>query len=403
MADKNRTVHRIPVSASMAGRYRKGYPLLERELLGRELPQGDLFDLVDPQGHFVARGYLGNQNRGAGWVLIRDAGTFPDRDMFRLRILAAAEGRKRFFESQDLTGCFRLFNGEGDGIGGLTLDWYGGFLLISWYSEGILSFRNEVLEALKELPGVRGVYQKFRFGPVPEGFREGLVLGEPGGFPILMKENGVNLSVHLDDGPMTGFFPDQRDVRQAVRERFSRGRRVLNAFSYTGAFSVFAALGGATGTVSVDLARRSLEMTRTNFLANGIDPQGQEIVVEDIFRYLRYAGKKGLRFGLIILDPPSFARSGKKTFSVQKDFSGLMGQALELLEPEGILIASSNSARLSRSRMESMLRQAADDTGTSGSLLEVFRLPEDYRTDPAYPEGNYLKVLVWEKSREDGK
>ena len=102
-------------------------------------------------------------------------------------------------------------------------------------------------------------------------------------------------------------------------------------------------------------------------------------------------------------DTPSFARSGKKTFSVQKDFSGLMGQALTLLEPEGILIVSSNSARLSRSRMESMLRQAADDTGTSGSLLEVFRLPEDYRTDPAYPEGNYLKVLVWEKSREAGK
>jgi len=403
MAAENRTIHRIPVSISMAGRYRKGYPLLERELLSCELPQGDLFDLVDPQGRFVARGYLGNQNRGAGWVLTRDPREVPDRKMFRQRILAAADHRRVFLENRAHTGCFRLFNGEGDGIGGLTLDWYGGFVLISWYSEGILTFGDAVLEALAELPGITGVYQKFRFDPVPSGLREGLVLGSPGEFPLLMKENGVNLSVHLDDGPMTGFFPDQRDVRNAVRERYSRGRRVLNAFSYTGAFSVFAALGGAAGTVSVDLARRSLEMTRTNFLANGLDPDGQEIVVEDIFRYLRYAGKKDLRFGLIILDPPSFARAGKKTFSVQKDFSGLMGQALELLEPGGILIASSNSARLSLSRMESMLRRAAKNKAMDGSLLEVFRLPEDYRTDPAYPEGNYLKVLVWEKSREAGR
>ena len=165
-----------------------------------------------------------------------------------------------------------------------------------------------------------------------------------GDFPIIVKENGMNFAVDLNDGAMTGIFLDQRDVRKAIRDNYSEGKNVLNTFSYTGAFSVAAVLGGALKTTSVDLANRSMAKTIEQFSVNGIDYEQQDIKVMDVFEYFRYAKRHELKFDLVILDPPSFARSKKYTFSTAKDYPALLMDAIAITEKNGIIVASTNNA-----------------------------------------------------------
>lgn len=169
---------------------------------------------------------------------------------------------------------------------------------------------------------------------------------------------------------------------------------MLNLFSYTGAFSVAAALGGAANTTSVDLANRSRSKTEEQFLINGIAVEDQHIVVMDAFRYLSYAEKNRLEFDLVVLDPPSFARSKKRTFSAAKDYTLLLEKALSVTAPNGIIVASTNAANVERRRFKQFVDQACTAKNCSYELLEEHRLPEDFATSPAYPQGQYLKVLI---------
>ncbi len=201
----------------------------------------------------------------------------------RIKLRSALKLRESFFEDDDTT-AFRVFNGEGDGIGGLTIDFFDGFYMVSFYSEGIYSFRTLIFEALKETVNYRGIYEKKRFntnGQYVE--QDDYVEGEQGQFPLIIKENGMNYAVDLNDGAMTGIFLDQRNVRLSLRENYSEGKTVLNTFSYTGAFSVAAALGGAYETTSVDLAKRSLPKTIEQFSVNGIDYEQQQINRDERF------------------------------------------------------------------------------------------------------------------------
>ena len=151
---------------------------------------------------------------------------------------------------------------------------------------------------------------------------------------------------------------DQRDVRKAIRDRYAEGKTVLNTFSYTGAFSVAAALGGATKTTSVDLANRSKSKTIEQFSMNGIDYEAQDIIVEDVFHYFKYAVKKNLTFDLVILDPPSFARSKKVTFSAAKDYTNLLKQAITITEDHGVIVASTNSAAFDMKKFKGFIKTA---------------------------------------------
>ena len=152
----------------------------------------------------------------------------------------------------------------------------------------------------------------------------------------------MNFAVYLNDGAMVGVFLDQRNVRKQIRDKYAKGRTVLNMFSYTGAFSVFAALGGASKTTSVDLANRSLSKTIEQFSVNEVDYEAQDIIVEDVFLYFKYAAKKKMKFDMVVLDPPSFARSKKYTFSAAKDYKNLLKETIAITENNGIIVASTN-------------------------------------------------------------
>ena len=394
------TMKTVTLRGKGVSRLRRDVPLLRGEDLAvpvDHLPEGTLLRLQDGKGRFVATAFLGRQNRGLGWVLTRDASEPVDGAFFARRIGEAVVRREGFFRRKEETDCFRIFNGEADGIGGLTVDLYGDYLLVNWYSRGVRRFAPEILDGLKAVPGCVGIYGKDRFSDaVSDPGTDSWLWGRRGDFPLAVRENGVVLLAHLNDGAMTGFFPDQREVRLALTERWAAGNRVLNTFSYTGAFSVFARLGGAASTTSVDLANRSRPATQAHFRANGIDPDGEEIIVEDVFRYFRYAKRHGRRFDLIIFDPPSFARAGRRVFRAQKDYGHLVGQALDLLEPGGRILVSTNCALLPAPAFSDMVETAVRDRGRTPVLLEQFGLPADYPVHPGFPEGDYLKVSLYE-------
>ena len=374
-----------------------GYPLILKDAIASSevtIEEGSLLHLVDKNGGYIATGYYGAQNKGIGWVLTRKEKEKIDVKFFTKKIREAAEKRANFYESEHTT-AFRVFNGEGDGIGGLTIDFFNGFYMVSWYSEGIYSFREDVYAALKLAVNTRGVYEKLRFntnGQYVE--QDDYVSGEKGEFPLIVMENGMNYAVDLNDGAMTGIFLDQRNVRKALRDNYSMDKTVLNTFSYTGAFSVAAALGGAAGTTSVDLAKRSLPKTIEQFAVNGIDYESQDIKVMNVFDYFSYAVRKGLKFDVVVIDPPSFARTKKMSFSTAKDYPKLLKDALAITNDNGVIIASTNNASFNMKKFKTFIDKAFTDTNTKYKILEQHQLPEDFTVPNNFPEFNYLKVVI---------
>ena len=195
---------------------------------------------------------------------------------------------------------------------------------------------------------------------------------------------------------MVGVFLDQKNVRKAIKDRYSKGKRVLNTFSYTAAFSMAAAKGGAI-TTSVDLASRSLEKTRENFEINKIDYNKHEIVVQDIFLYFKEAIKEEKKFGVVILDPPSFATSKDNRFSAAHDYKDLVKDAIDMTEDEGVIVCSTNCASFNMDKFKKFIDKAFEEKGRGYSILEEYTLPEDFAVTDKFKEGNYLKVVFVRK------
>ncbi|WP_112181546.1 MULTISPECIES: class I SAM-dependent rRNA methyltransferase [Paraliobacillus] len=390
----------LKIKDKFVNKFKIGFPHIFKEaILNMEVldQEGIIVQLVDEKNHFLGRGYYGRQNKGFGWVLTQNENEPIDQQFFDKKIEKALDIRSAYYKDKDTT-AFRVFNGEGDGIGGLTIEYYAGFYVVNWYSQGIYLFKELILNSLKNLVEFKGIYEKKRFDTGGKYLEDDdFVAGERGDFPIIIKENGVNFAVYLNDGPMTGIFLDQRQVRKTIRDKYANGKSVLNTFSYTGAFSVFAALGGAEQTTSVDLANRSLPKTIEQFQVNGLDENDHIIRVMDVFNYFKYAVKKNLNFDMVILDPPSFARSKKHTFSASKDYVNLLKEAIAITADQGIIVASTNASGFGMDKFKNFVNQAFKEMDEAYRVIETFSLPDDFKTIKQYKEGDYLKVLFLKK------
>ncbi|GIN87655.1 methyltransferase [Heyndrickxia sporothermodurans] len=390
----------LKVKSKFVNKYKSGYPLIFKEAMMNVQAleeEGTIVKLVSERNQFIAKGYYGKQNKGYGWILSQKENEPIDQSFFERKIKKALQLRKKFFDSTETT-AFRVFNGEGDGIGGLTIEYFAGYYLINWYSKGIYHFREEIIQSLQNLVEYKAIYQKKRFDTKGQYIEEDdFVTGERGQFPIVVKENGIHFAVYLNESAMVGVFLDQREVRRTIRDKYVKGKSVLNTFSYTGAFSVAAALGGASKTTSVDLANRSLNKTIEQFSLNEIDYEAQDIIVEDVFNYFKYAVRKQLKFDMVILDPPSFARSKKYVFSAEKDYKNLLKEAITITENNGIIVASTNCSSFGMGKFKGFIETAFKETGEKYKILEEFSLPSDFRTIKEFPEGNYLKVAFIKK------
>jgi len=382
-------------------KFKKGYPLISKEALNNWnllKNEGCEVHLLDSKKNFIAKGYYGIQNKGYGWVLSHKEEEQINQDFFYKKIKSAIEYRKDYFDNIHTT-AFRVFNGEGDGVGGVTIDYFDGYYLFTWYSLGIYEKRELILDAFKRNCTYKGIYQKKRFDAKGKYLNEkdDFLYGEQAPKPLIVKENSVNFAIYLDDGAMVGVFLDQREVRKTIRDKYAKGKTVLNTFSYTGAFSVFAAAGGAKETTSVDLASRSMAKTTEQFSINNIDLNKQNIIVEDVFHYFKYALRKKMLFDMVVVDPPSFARSKKHTFSANKDYTQLLKEVIQITNKNGIIVASTNSANFSMMRFHDFIKTAFRELKGKYKVLESFSLPQDFRVLKEFKESDYLKVVFIRK------
>ena len=388
------TMNRIRVSKRVEKKLAKGLVLLEASDLENVNLKDQEVEVYRQEGTFLGTAYLSQQNKGLGWFVSTDKITF-NQAFFETLFRQAKEKRKSYYQD-DLTTAFRLFNQEGDGFGGLTVDLYGDYAVFSWYNSYVYQIRQTISEAFRQVfPEVLGAYEKIRFKGL--NYESAHVYGQeaPEFFTVL--ENGVLYQVFMNDGLMTGIFLDQHEVRGSLVDGLAMGKSLLNMFSYTAAFSVAAAMGGASQTTSVDLAKRSRELSQAHFQANGLSTDDHRFIVMDVFEYFKYAKRKGLTYDVIVLDPPSFARNKKQTFSVAKDYHKLISQSLEILNPGGIIIASTNAANVSRQKFTEQIDKGF--AGRSYQILNKYALPADFAYNKKDESSNYLKVISMKVSK----
>ena len=388
------TMNRIRVSKRVEKKLAKGLVLLEASDLENVNLKDQEVEVQSQEGTFLGTAYLSQQNKGLGWFVSTDKVTF-NQAFFETLFRQAKEKRSAYYQD-DLTTAFRLFNQEGDGFGGLTVDLYGDYAVFSWYNSYVYQIRKVISEAFRQVfPEVLGTYEKLRFKGLD--YESAHVYGQeaPDFFTVL--ENGVLYQVFMNDGLMTGIFLDQHEVRGSLVDGLAMGKSLLNMFSYTAAFSVAAAMGGASQTTSVDLAKRSRELSQAHFQANGISTDDHSFIVMDVFEYFKYAKRKGLTYDVIVLDPPSFARNKKQTFSVAKDYHKLISQSLEILNQGGIIIASTNAANVSRQKFTEQIDKGF--AGRSYQILNKYGLPADFAYNKKDESSNYLKVISMKVSK----
>ncbi|HHG7618351.1 TPA: class I SAM-dependent rRNA methyltransferase [Streptococcus pneumoniae] len=387
-------MNRIRVSKRVEKKLAKGLVLLEASDLENVNLKDQEVEVQGQEGNFLGTAYLSQQNKGLGWFVSKDKVAF-NQAFFETLFRKAKEKRSAYYQD-DLTTAYRLFNQEGDGFGGLTVDLYGDYAVFSWYNSYVYQIRQTISEAFRQVfPEVLGAYEKIRFKGLD--YESAHVYGQeaPDFFTVL--ENGVLYQVFMNDGLMTGIFLDQHEVRGSLVDDLAMGKSLLNMFSYTAAFSVAAAMGGASQTTSVDLAKRSRELSQAHFQANGLSTDEHYFIVMDVFEYFKYAKRKDLTYDVIVLDPPSFARNKKQTFSVAKDYHKLISQSLEILNPGGIIIASTNAANVSRQKFTEQIDKGF--AGRSYQILNKYGLPADFAYNKKDESSNYLKVISMKVSK----
>lgn len=283
------------------------------------------------------------------------------------------------------TTCYRLFHGAADGLEGLTVDVYGEWLVANLYTEVRGAREEGWLDALAQL-GFRGIYLKHRprqanelaeqerlMRAPPEAIR-----GESAPESFVVRESGVPFEVRLGDGLSTGLFLDQRENRLRVRG-LARDKRVLNLFSYTCAFGLVAALGGARTTTNIDLAKSVLERGRRNYELSGIAlDERHAFFARDVLETLPRMARRGERFDLVVLDPPSYASSKKRRFSVERDYAELAALAISVLDEGGRLLACTNHQGLEAHDVERAVRAGAARVGRAIRSLELCPPPPDF-------------------------
>ena len=355
---------------------------------------GGLVDVKSSTGQFVARGYYNPRTDIAIRILTRDVDQAIDEDFLRHCIRNAVHLRKVF--NTDHTNAYRLVNSEGDGLPGLIVDRFAEILVVQLHTAGMERLCSQLIDALLEETDTRGIVLR---KDSQSRRREGLELEEPlvvsGGVPmqVTVRENNVLFLVDPLQGQKTGFFLDQRDKREALR-KYTQAKHVLNCFSYTGGFSVNAALTSEkTRVTSVDISAPAIETAHQHFILNGLDPQQHQFIVADVFDYLEHAQSSGEQYDVVILDPPAFAKTQTARMQALKAYRRLNMLGMQVLRPGGILLTCSCSGVIGMDDLLGALSQSAQRVKRTVQVLETFTHSVDHPINLAMPETAYLKVV----------
>jgi len=356
---------------------------------------GDVVDLATHDGTFVARGLWNSSSKLRVRLYAFDPATRLDDAFWEARIAAAVRLRKTLgLDAPD--GAVRLVNSEGDDLSGLIVDRYGGYLAVQVTALAMARRLDTICDSLQSLLAPRGILLRGAERGLAklEGLHlaDRLVRGVAPDGPIFVAERGLTFGIDLTEGQKTGFYLDQRDNRRAAAG-YAQGRRVLDMFCYSGGFSVACAvLGGAASVLAVDSSAKATALARANADLSG----AANVTVEtaDAFEKLDALAAAGERFGMIVLDPPKFARSRASLDDALRAYHRINRVAVGLLEPGGILVTCSCSGSVSREDFLHVLGGVAQRSRRSLQILECRGAAADHPVSASCLEGEYLKCVI---------
>lgn len=361
----------------------------------KSVPDGSPVYIADSQGHIRGIGFL-----SAGSIAVRvlkwTSQLLPVEYFIDEGIKKGIATRELlgFFNSAD-TNCFRLIFGEGDGLPGLVIDYYSGYCIVQCHHVGMYRCRESIYASLKTHLGDRlsGIYDKSADSLHDNSSKNQWVHGTPVD-EIIVRENNHLFIVDFQKGQKTGFFLDQRQNRLLL-SRLSAGKSVLNTFSYTGGFSIYALAAGSREVISLDISQRAIDILEKNLEINGLKNHNHTSLTADAFEYLSGLDRS---FDIIVLDPPAFAKSHRVTHNAVIGYKRLNALAMNKLHQGGILMTYSCSQNISDELFVNTVISAAMDTGTSFQILYRLHQPADHPVSIFHPEGKYLKGLVLRKT-----
>ncbi|MCB0193308.1 MAG: class I SAM-dependent methyltransferase [Anaerolineae bacterium] len=356
---------------------------------------GDVVDVWNSKARFVARGIYNKKSQISVRLLTWNPNDPIDEDFWRRRISRAVAGRLALKQDQS-TNAYRIVYSEADGVPGFIADLYGTWLVVQFLSFAAEKNRKIILNTLLDLVEPQGIYERSDTeGREKEGLVPvtGPVWGEIPPDLIEIIENGLTFQVDVKLGHKTGFYLDQRENRMKTTQYFA-GKEVLNAFAYTGAFSVYAARGGATRVINVDSSERSLQIAENNMLRNGFNGREDVYSAADVFDVLRAYREARWKFDVIILDPPKFAHNKRSVEKATHGYKDINLLAMKLLKRGGILITFSCSGVVSADLFQKVLFGASVDAGRTVQIIERLSQGSDHPVLLTCPESEYLKGLV---------
>ncbi|MGX9520478.1 class I SAM-dependent methyltransferase [Vibrio mediterranei] len=353
---------------------------------------GETVDVFASNGQWLAKAaYSPNsQIRARVWSFEKQD---IDVSFFVSRINQAQLLREDIIERDGLTG-YRLIAAESDGLPGITIDRYENFLVCQLLSAGAEFQKDSLVEALTQCFPECSIYERSDVSVrKKEGLKErtGVLHGEIPSKPVVIEENGVKISVDIINGHKTGFYLDQRDSRYQA-QKYVKDKEVLNCFSYTGGFGLYALKGGAKRVINADVSQLALDTAKHNAELNGFTEKKKAVFLNaDVFKLLREYRDQGTKFDVVIMDPPKFAESKAQLNGACRGYKDINMLAMQILKPGGTLLTYSCSGLMDGALFQKIIADAAVDANRSVKFVERFEQAADHPTDTAYPEGFYLK------------
>ena len=372
------------------GKTRQGHPwIYGRQILKTSPPvkPGVIVSVIDPEGNFLGKGYY-NPRSDISVRLLTFTDEVIDRSFFENRIKTAYDKRKGLLSK---TNAYRVVFSEADGLPGLIIDAYSDTVVFQIMTFGMERFKDIVVDGIRAVLNPKYIYEKST-----SHFRklEGLKciqdwIGDKGKELIEIFEGRAKFLVDIEKGHKTGFYLDQRSSRMALGA-FSKGKKVLDLFSYTGAFAVDSALSGAASVLAVDIKNEWLELGRRNAELNKVSGI-IEFVRDDSFRKLENICNSEETFDIIILDPPSFLKNRKSLTSASKGYKELNTLAMKALNDKGMLATFSCSHNMPNEVFSDVLKKSAVTAGKKIDILKRCHQSEDHPIVRTIPETEYLK------------
>jgi 23S rRNA (cytosine1962-C5)-methyltransferase len=357
-----------------------------------EFENGDILPVYSAEGEMLGSAYFHRDTSIAGRMVA--FGAEEPLEAMRRNLGQAFAWRAEYFDKKKTSAC-RLVNSEGDNLPGLIIDRYHDVAVIQIATIGMEKLKPIIIEEIKKLKGIKAIYEKSdlasRHIDGLERF-EGLIWGKmPAKVQIL--ENGLKFEVDVVKGQKTGLFLDQREMRALVGD-LSKDRKVLNCFSYTGGFSVYAAANGANLVHSVESSWTANALAQENFQLNKLAVQKEDFFGANVFDYL-HKMEKG-KYDLIVLDPPAFAKKKSDLVMACRGYKEINRLAFEKIAPGGLVLTCSCSYYVDEKLFQQIIFEAAAEVGRSVRIIQKHRLAPDHPINIYHPEGSYLKSLLLE-------